>query len=158
MIGNHGYIFVALALALGGCAAGDDGFATSPAGYVQDAGPRVAAADWAAAETVEIVLSEYEFEPADLTFRAGTPYRLRLRNTGDATHYFAAADFFKAIAAQRLTRPGDAVETPLLTSIAVPPGASKTLSFVPVERGAYDVECTAPLHAVFGMVGTATII
>ncbi len=45
----------------------------------------------------------------------------------------------------------------LSLATAVPPSGAKDLYFVPVEVGAYALECTRPFHAAFGMTGTITI-
>ena len=104
----HRHLLGALALAmLNACAGGDVVRNTPPEGYLQDAPARVAAADWSTAETVEVMLSEYAFAPAMLTFEAGEPYRLVLRNGGSSDHTFTGPGFFRAIAAQKL---GDAAQ------------------------------------------------
>lgn len=149
--------FAAIAFALAGCAAGEDVLATSGAGYLEDPAAVVAGADWSRAERIDVGLSEFEFAPSDLRLQHGKPYRLHLENDGNVTHYFVSAEFFKAIAVARLETPAGTLEAPRLQSIAVPPGAAKELYFVPVARGAYDLECTAPLHALFGMVGRISI-
>ncbi len=142
---------------VGGCAGAHDVFGDPGAGYVADARERVASAEWPLAETLTVVLSEYAFSPGTLTFRAGTPYRLTIENGGESTHFFVSDGFFKAIAPGKLiTRSGETAQ-PYLKSIALAPGAAKVLEFVPVRTGAYELECTAPLHAVFGMRGTILI-
>ncbi len=142
---------------VGGCAGAQDVFGDPGAGYVGDARERVASAEWPRAEPLTVVLSEFSFSPATLTFRAGTPYRLKIENGGDSTHFFVSDGFFKAIAPGRLiTRSGETAQ-PTLKSIALAPGEAKDLEFVPVRTGAYELECTAPLHAVFGMHGTILI-
>ena len=146
-------IIAAMTLGLAGCAGGEDVFGEPGAGYVEDMAAPVAAADWSQAETITVALAEYEFAPAALSFRRGVPYRLRIENSGGATHFFASEGFFKAIAAQRLKTPEGEIDMPYLRSIAVAPGAVKELFFVPVKKGQYDLECTAPLHSLFGMVG-----
>ncbi len=142
---------------VGGCAGAHDVFGDPGAGYVGDARERVASAEWPRAETLTVVLSEYAFSPGTLTFRAGTPYRLKIENGGESTHFFVSDGFFKAIAPGKLiTRSGETAQ-PYLKSIALAPGEAKTLEFVPVRTGAYELECTAPLHGVFGMRGTILI-
>ena len=142
---------------VGGCAGAQDVFGDPGAGYVEDVRERVASAEWSRAETLTVVLSEYAFSPVTLTFRAGTPYRLRIENGGDSTHFFVSDGFFKAIAPGRLiTRSGETAQ-PTLKSIALAPGEAKDLECVPVRTGAYELECTAPFHAAFGMHGTILI-
>ncbi len=142
---------------VGGCTGAQDVFGDAGAGYVGDARGRVASTEWSRAETLTVVLSEFAFSPATLTFRAGTPYRLRIENGGDSTHFFVSEGFFKAIAPGRfITRSGETAQ-PYLKSIALAPGEAKDLEFVPVRTGAYALECTAPFHSVFGMHGTILI-
>ena len=142
---------------VGGCAGAQDVFGDPGAGYVVDARERVASAEWPRAETLTVVFSEYAFSPGTLAFRAGTPYRLRIKNGGGSTHFFVSDGFFKAIAPGRLiTRSGETAQ-PTLKSIALAPGEVNDLAFVPVGTGAYELECTAPLHATFGMPGTILI-
>ena len=150
-------IIAAVMLGLAGCAGDEDVFGKPGAGYVEDMAAPVAAADWSQAETITVALAEYEFAPATLSLRQGIPYRLRLENRGDATHFFASGGFFKAIATQRLKTPRGEIDTPYLRSIAVAPGGAKELFFVPMKKGDYDLECTAPLHSLFGMVGTIQV-
>jgi len=142
---------------VGGCAGAQDVFGDPGAGYVADARERVASAEWPRAEMRTVVLSEYAFSPGTLTFRAGTPYRLRIENGGDSTHFFVSEGFFKAIAPGRLITPSGETAQPYLKSIALAPGEAKTLEFVPVRTGTYKLECTAPFHAAFGMRGTILI-
>ncbi len=154
--GKAALVWLAMA-GIGGCAGADDLFGDPKAGYVGNAGARVASADWSRAETLTVVLSEYAFSPGTLTFRAGAPYRLRIKNGGNSTHFCVSEGFFKAIAARKLVTPSAETEQPYLKSIALKPGEAKDLHFVPVRPGAYALECTAPFHAGFGMRGEITI-
>lgn len=143
-------------LILTGCAAGDV-YDETPVGYVPDAPAIVAGVDWTKAQRASIALNEYDFAPERLVFQRGTPYRLHLENRGDTTHTFTSEGFFKAIAARELETPQGTVEQPLLKTIAVAPGEAKELTFVPVEAGEYELECSRPFHAVFGMTGVIRI-
>lgn len=149
------YIGVLMSLALAGCAAAKDSMSDTKLGYAPVAA--AAAADWSQAQTVTVVLSDFEFQPAQLAFQSGQPYRLHLENQGSTTHFFAAEAFFKAISAGSLTESGGAVEHPHLKEIALAPGESKDLTFVPVTPGTYELKCTAAFHAGMGMVGSITV-
>ena len=102
-------------------------------------------------------LSEYAFSPASLTFSKGTPTRLKIVNGGSATHFFVSQGFFKAIAARALKTPSGETAHPYVKSIAVGPGESKVLTFVPLKTGVYTLDCTAPFHDSFGMTGAIRI-
>jgi uncharacterized cupredoxin-like copper-binding protein len=125
--------------------------------YVADASQRVAEVDWNTATTVDIVLSEYKFTPSSLHFRRNVPYRLHLSNAGIEVHDFASKPFFQAIAAAKLVDAQQTIALPHLVSIGIAPGKAKDLYFVPVRSGSYSFECGEPLHATFGMTGTAEI-
>jgi uncharacterized cupredoxin-like copper-binding protein len=125
--------------------------------YVADASQRVAKVDWNTAATVDIVLSEYTFAPSSLHFRRDIPYRLHLSNAGIEVHDFASKPFFQAIAAAKLVDAQQTIALPHLVSIGIDPGKTKDLYFVPVRPGSYSFECGEPLHATFGMTGTAEI-
>ena len=144
-------------LSLAGCAGGDVLLSEPPPDYLQDAGARVAAADWSETEKVMLELLEFRFEPAALVFRAGVPTRVTLENLGDRTHTFRSVGFFKAIATQKLVSADGEIATPYPETIEVPAGETKQLYFVPVTKGSYPLECSIPLHAVFGMEGQITI-
>jgi uncharacterized cupredoxin-like copper-binding protein len=148
---------VAVVAALTACASGDVVLQTPPEAYVQDAPARVAAADWSQAETVEVALSEYEFSPATLSFEAGEPYLLVLRNEGTSTHTFTSPGFYRAIAAQKLVAGNDEQALPYIEQIEIPSGSSKGLYFLPVRKGTYALECAVFLHESFGMHGEITI-
>jgi uncharacterized cupredoxin-like copper-binding protein len=148
---------LAVIVGLAACSTGDVVLDRPAAGYLEDARAQVAEADWTRAQTVTVTLSEFSFEPADLAFTAGVPYRLVLRNIGDGRHTFVSDGFFKAIAARRLESPDGVASHPTLKVIEVPPGAEKTLEFVPVTRGVYELECSVFLHGAFGMEGRIAI-
>ena len=59
---------------------------------------RTATSDWDRARAAKVTLLEYAFAPAEIVFREGSSYRLVVANVGDFDHYFAASDFFRAIA------------------------------------------------------------
>jgi uncharacterized cupredoxin-like copper-binding protein len=153
--GTHIVAPLVLVLALAGCAVAKDSFSDSKAGYVSDA--RAAAADWTQASIVTVTVLDYEFQPPQLNFEAGKAYRLRLQNNSKHTHFFAAEEFFKSIVAEKLIEDGGTIDHPLLKAISLGGGESKELLFVPVNKGIYNLKCTAPFHEAFGMTGTITI-
>jgi plastocyanin len=85
----------------------------------------------------EVGMTEYAFDPADLTAAQGDT--ITATNDGELPHnYTIEAD-------------GDEV-----TSGDVDPGSSGELT-VDVDPGDYDVICTIPGHAEQGMTGTITV-
>jgi uncharacterized cupredoxin-like copper-binding protein len=108
------------------------------------------AVDWSKAKKVTVVTVEYAFKPANLTFKEGVAYRLRVDNRGKETHEFTAPDFFKAVEL------GDAKAlNPDHTEIVVQPGQHKDLYFVAAQAGSFKLICSD--HDWAGMVGSITI-
>lgn len=141
-------LFLALLL-VAACGRLEDRYGEPGSGYVEDAAARTAAADFSKAEAVTVGLDSFEFAPDALVFRAGRPYSLTLVNHGKGGHTFTAPEFFRAIAVRS--------QASLLESIALEAGQSRTLEFVPVRAGTYELECERPLHGVFGMTGSIRI-
>ena len=157
MSGKGWVLAVGVATMVSACTSSDDSFGVSGDGYPKDAREVVDGADWADAETVAVDLAEFGFSPETLVFRNGQPYALRLTNTGSMTHRFMARGFFRAIAAKSLMYSDGEAGFPLLEAIAVASQDTKTLYFVPITPGDYQLSCDVPLHATFGMVGRILI-
>jgi uncharacterized cupredoxin-like copper-binding protein len=79
---------------------------------------------------------------------------LRLENTGRLRHTFTAPEFFRAVA----FRPGEAATEAEQSggSLSLPAGEVEEIDLVPLQPGTYAVECTKPLHGLFGMTGTSS--
>ncbi len=140
-----------------GCTSGDVILDEPQAGYVQDVPTVLAGVNWSEAQSVTVQLSEYQFEPSNLVFEEGAPYRLVLRNVGNGSHTFVSDGFFQALAVQKLISPDGEIATPYLQTIEVPSQTEKELHFVAVRKGAYPLECSVLLHDTFGMEGQITI-
>lgn len=155
--GMKAALAVVAGLSLFGCAQNaKNGMADSDLGFAsrKDA----ADADWSKAETVNVTLNDFNFEPASLSFQSGNTYRLHLENKGQETHFFAAEGFFKAIVANWLEQSEGNLAHPLLREIVLAPGESKDLTFIAVTKGTYDLHCSAPFHEGMGMKGSITIM
>lgn len=150
-------VLLPLAFLLAACATpADDSFSESKIGYVNEGA--AASADWTNPVMVKVMVADFEFEPDHLTFESGKAYRLDLENKSDSTHYFAAEGFFKAVVTEKLVKNGTSVDRPLLEAVALAPGETKELLFVPIRKGTYELQCTAPFHRALGMTGTIEII
>ncbi len=126
--------------------------------YIADAPARVRAADWGTMQTVTVAMQEFAYQPSELRFTAGVPYKLQIRNTGMMKHYFTAEDFFKAIATRKLQSNSDGeIKAPYFSAIEVFPDRSLDLYFIPVTKGTYGLHCTIEGHELHGMSGTIVI-
>ena len=131
--------------------------AMAAAEYVANAADYVAAANWDNAQEVTVELGEFSFTPGDLTFVAGNPYVLTIRNVGQEKHYFTAHEFYRAIATRKVESEQSEVKVPYFTAIEVYPGKEVELLFVAVLPGTFELFCENAGHADAGMVGTITV-
>jgi len=164
-----------LGSALAACSSGDDDAkvsaggvttteAASPAAlelgesqHVKNASEFVDAADWDAAETVKVELGEMYFEPSELTFEAGKPYKLETVNAGEEKHEFAAEDFARGTAFRKVEDADAEVKVPFFAEIEVFAAKTTELLFVPVMPGTYDMFCEIEGHREKGMEGSITV-
>lgn len=131
---------------------------TKAPGYIRNALEIVGEKDWSQMKTVTVELTEFSFSPSDLLFEAGQPYKLEIKGIGQEKHYFAAPEFFKAIATRKVQSNSDGeIKAPYFTAIEVYPEGQLDLYFVPVTPGEYGVVCTIAGHEESGMVGSLTI-
>ena len=151
-------LLLVVPIVLASCAGGEDLYRANEEGMDNPRLARLAETDWSQAETLEVSLTEFAYDPAVLTFKVGSPYRLRLSNLGEVTHYFVSEAFFEAIDVWKLEKPDGAVERPRLQSVALEPGSEKEIWFVASLPGDYEFYCTAPLHSLLGMEGQIRIV
>ncbi|HEX5799623.1 MAG TPA: cupredoxin domain-containing protein [Gaiellaceae bacterium] len=118
-------VLLLLAAALAGCGSDDDG---------NDDG---AAAPADTADTVELVATDFAFEPSSLTLDAAGEHTLTLRNDGEFPHAIAFDDLDG-------------------TTGNVDPGASGEVT-VDLEPGSYTVYCPVGNHRDQGMEGTLVV-
>lgn len=144
----------AVALLVAGLAAAST--VTANAG-TPDPAKALAGANWAAADTVTVTMSEYAFSPATVTLRAGAPTRLVIRNGGKAHHYFVAEEFFRKIATRKIQSSDGEVKAPRFSAVEVYAGKSIDWYLVPLEAGEFDLVCTVPGHAGRGMKGKIVV-
>lgn len=114
--------------------------------------PPGSAIDWAAAETIEVKLSNFAFNPARLTLHHGRPYRLRLVNAASGGHNFSAPALFTS----STLAPGEQVQG-RGGKIEVPKHEVRELRFVPLRVGTYKIKCTHFMHSGLGMKGEAVV-
>jgi uncharacterized cupredoxin-like copper-binding protein len=143
---------LALAVAAAGCAAPRPPQTAGPPGGEATA----AAADWAGAQRVEVVMDEYAFRPSRVALRQGQPTLLRVVNRGARPHDFTAPTFFVAAA----TRPGDPAAAAMRAkggSVDVPAGEAREIALVPLAAASFPLDCEKPLHTMFGMEGEVVV-
>lgn len=157
MVARKILLLAALALSLSACGVADDRFGEFGDGYPANLQSEISKVDWSKAEKVSMAMSEFDFEPAELSFRKGQPYALETVNDGLVGHSIVAGAFFRAIAAKGLIYSDGESSFPLIESLYLAPGEKKTLLFVPLETGEFEMICDRPLHGSFGMKGRIRI-
>jgi plastocyanin len=115
------------------------------AGFAAQAAP-----NWSKAQTVTVVMIDNRFQPDQVTFHAGTPTKLILKNQGKEMHEFTAPDFLKAstVLDKKAVSNGG-------TDIVVQSHSTVQVRLVPGKAGNYDLTCAD--HDWDGMVGKITV-
>jgi uncharacterized cupredoxin-like copper-binding protein len=108
------------------------------------------AVDWSHAQPMTVVMVDDRFQPDHLTFKHGTPYRLRLENHGKDLHEFTAPEFFAAVT---MRDPGQLANGG--QEVVVQPGGSADVFLEPFRAGTYHLTCAD--HDWDGMVGEIVV-
>jgi uncharacterized cupredoxin-like copper-binding protein len=143
-------LLLPILLLVSGCA-GQREPLTPPAGP----SPDLAGVDWSRAERVDVTLADFSFTPDHLQFDRGRPYVLHLENRGSGGHNFDAPAFFRAVALR-----GEGSSAEILASggkVELAGGKAVDVYLVPQLAGTYPLECSHPLHSIFGMTGEIVI-
>jgi len=123
-------------------------------GYIANGGDIVKAADWKQMQTVSIELFEHDYSPKELKLKAGVPYKIELKNTGEKDHYYTAPEFFKSVAWRKLMVNKNAeIKVDYVNATEVLKQGQLDLYIVPVTKGTYTVYCTIDDHRQKGMEG-----
>ena len=124
-------------------------------GFILLAAAAIAAApasNFTGAPVVSVALSDYRFTPPDVRLAPGKPMILRLSNSAQQPHEFAAPAFFKAAT----IRPGDARLINKEGEVELAPGQRVDIHLM-ARPGTYDLRCNKPGHAAMGMRGAILV-
>ena len=89
---------------------------------------------------VRIELSEYAFNPAQVTLKAGRAVTLKVVNTGHTTHMFAS----QYLSSQDLEIEGADMEVDApngVKYVKLQPGKSAEIKFTPAQKGTFEFSC-----------------
>ena len=106
----------------------------------------------AAGQQIDVVLSNFNFDPNTLQLQRNTAYTLHLMNTASGGHAFSAPELFAAA----MVAPEDSAKI-VNGKVEIPSGQSVDIHLTPMAAGTYPIVCTHFLHQTFGMHGTAVI-
>ena len=148
------YAIVACVLLFGGLA-GRPSCANPVNAPTPEVQPSATDVDWTHTRHYDIILDEFHFAPSGIVLQHGEPYAMRLENTGRFRHTFTAPEFFRALA----FRTGEAATgaEQAAGSFSLAAGEAKEIEFVPLRADTYGLECTKPLHGLFGMTGDIVV-
>jgi uncharacterized cupredoxin-like copper-binding protein len=82
-----------------------------------------------------VVMSEYKYDPPNVTVKANQAVTINLRNTGTLVHDWVVQGMPQPVQGE------------------LQPGRNGTVSFTPTQPGTYKIVCTQPGHEQSGMVG-----
>lgn len=118
-----------------------------------------AAANWSEATEVVIELGEHQYAPEEFTLKVGQPYRILLKNVGNAAHDMVGGSFFDehAIALRMVTTNAGRVIAQRVSSVYVRPKNDIELWLVPMKEGRYSFFCSLPGHREDGMEGVVRV-
>jgi plastocyanin len=122
---------------------------TASHGWTQVAPP---APDWSKAETVEIDLKNFTFNPASLHLKRGAAYHLRFVNQSSGGHDFTAKDFFAAATLNPATAGAVSNGTVRLAG-----GQSADIDLIAPQVGHFEAHCSHLMHATMGMTGEVVV-
>ena len=105
----------------------------------------------AAPAVTSVNLANFSFTPMTIQLQAGVPTVLRLRNPSSGGHSFTAPQFF---AASRIQPQSAALV--LKGKVEIPGGGTVDIALIPA-AGQYQLKCSHPFHASFGMKGTIVV-
>ena len=114
--------------------------------------PTIPASAAPAGEQIEVVLSNFSFNPNMLRLQRNTAYTLHLTNSASGGHAFSAPELFAAA----MVAPEDNAKI-VNGKIEIPAGQAVDIHLTPMAAGTYPIVCTHFLHQTFGMHGTAVI-
>jgi len=116
----------------------------------------LAKVNWISAKEVQVDMTEYQFNPAEINLSKCQPYLLKLSNRGQKGHDLNSPGFFKSIIAK--DERSERIETYPFDEIDVGVGKQASLLFVPMTKGKFNFKCDKFGHAAHGMKGTISVI
>ncbi len=141
-------LVVTLALVAAGCGGGDDGggdeAATTAETTEQTTGETTGAEDTGAGGTKTVDMTEYEFDPSDVTASRGDT--INVVNKGNVAHNLTIEE-----------GPDPKEKTKKLAGTSSFLGGKSERLTVDVAPGKHAMVCTVPGHRELGMTGTFTV-
>ncbi len=117
---------------------------------------------------ITVQAEEFTFTPKALRMSSQETVRLIFQNKGTVLHDFVVADLEAEVIEQQGGSPHHTpgMDAPIaykqhggppVIHLAVEPGETATITFIPHEVGEYEFYCSVPGHKEAGMSGTLTV-
>ena len=105
--------------------------------------------------TIDVSLTDFQFQPAKFTIPAAKEITLNATNTGTVTHSFVIMKLG--------TNAGDVFDEQDIPNVywdvEIQPGSQEHITFTaPSDPGNYQLVCKTPGHLAAGMTGTITVV
>jgi uncharacterized cupredoxin-like copper-binding protein len=105
-----------------------------------------------APKTVALNMTEFQFQPAEITANVGQPIKLVLKNNGTVLHDFVSTDAMVEVMEEHGAE-HDMAGMATNMHAAIEAGQQSTLEFKATQAGTYTFYCTIAGHKEAGMVG-----
>ncbi len=104
---------------------------------------------------ITIGMTEFAFEPAEISASVGQPVKLALVNKGTLLHDFSSMDAKVEVMSMQEGAAHDTgdMESQMTMHMAVDASTTETLEFTPTDTGTYEFYCSVEGHKAAGMVG-----
>jgi plastocyanin len=101
---------------------------------------------------ITVQLTDYRYTPDEIDLTHGQSYVLHLVNPHGGGHDLSAKAFFQSI-----TLTPESAEVVHNGDVEVKGGQSADVAFTAGAAGTYEMHCTHPMHAMFGMKGKIVV-
>ncbi len=106
---------------------------------------------------MEVLATDFAFEPNEIAVEQGTPVKLALRNEGAQLHDFTVDEMPVKVHEAHGDQHGGHDAGRFALHLAAEADNTATLEFTPTKAGTYTFYCTVPGHREAGMLGTLVV-
>ncbi|UPK34163.1 cupredoxin family protein [Bradyrhizobium sp. 186] len=109
------------------------------------------------ARTIEITMSEMDYEPSRIAVKRGEQIRFVLRNVGKEDHEFLLATTKENLAHAEVMKKHPHMEHDDPNGVRLAPSKTAEILWKFTKAGTFEFSCLIPDHRDYGMVGHVTV-
>lgn len=109
------------------------------------------------ARTIEIAMSEMDYEPSRIAVKRGEQIRFVLRNVGKEDHEFLLATTKENLAHAEVMKKHPHMEHGDPNGVRLAPSKTAEILWKFTKAGTFEFSCLIPDHRDYGMVGHVTV-